>query len=377
MATGAILGLGGAMIGSSLISSASSTGSTIATNNANKDIAQMNNEFNEKMLQKQMDYNKEMYNQQLGDQWSFYNDAKANAWQMFDATNEYNSASAQRQRLEAAGLNPYLMMNGGSAGTATSTTGATGTSPTSQAVTPPTATPYSADYSGIAAGLSDALGRIQDYLTKDAPEMELTKAKAENMRIENKYKAARSVAELSQIISNTQNEKEKVALQKISTGIQKSLAASTVDVNNQRISNMQTEQGLMNVQKLMADKQLSFMDTSQKLEVAQRLSQIQLAQAQGQLTRKQAEHEVEKIAETQARTSLIGVQEQGQKLQNTGQTIRNGIDAQTYRFNNDTYQDRVNQIKYTLYSIMDEYTNNGGIFDLFRETKRSGKKIDF
>lgn len=343
MASAALIGAGAAVAGSA-ISGVSSASATNKTNEANKEIAQMNNEFNEKMLQKQMDYNKEMYNQQLGDQWSFYNDAKANAWQMFDATNEYNSASAQRQRLEAAGLNPYLMMNGGSAGTATSTTGATGTSPTSQAVTPPTATPYSADYSGIAAGLSDALGRIQDYLTKDAPEMELTKAKAENMRIENKYKAARSVAELSQIISNTQNEKEKVALQKISTGIQKSLAASTVDVNNQRISNMQTEQGLMNVQKLMADKQLSFMDTSQKLEVAQRLSQIQLAQAQGQLTRKQAEHEVEKIAETQVRTSLGIEQITGQQLSNQSQRQQNRFDAATFN-------DRVQTVKEELFNI--------------------------
>lgn len=40
---------------------------------------------------------------------------------MFDATNEWNSAKNQRARLEEAGLNPYLMMNGGSAGSASST----------------------------------------------------------------------------------------------------------------------------------------------------------------------------------------------------------------------------------------------------------------
>jgi hypothetical protein len=39
-------------------------------------------------------------------------------WQenMWNKENFYNTASAQRQRLEEAGLNPYLMMNGGSAG---------------------------------------------------------------------------------------------------------------------------------------------------------------------------------------------------------------------------------------------------------------------
>lgn len=38
---------------------------------------------------------------------------------MFDKMNEWNSAKNQRARLEEAGLNPYLMLDGGSAGTAT------------------------------------------------------------------------------------------------------------------------------------------------------------------------------------------------------------------------------------------------------------------
>lgn len=68
------------------------------TNEMNYKIAQMNNEFNERMMEKQMAWNEEMWNKQ----------------------NEYNTASNQRKRLEEAGFNPQLMMNGGSAGTATS-----------------------------------------------------------------------------------------------------------------------------------------------------------------------------------------------------------------------------------------------------------------
>lgn len=56
------------------------------TNANNYRIAQENNAFNERMV---------------------------------DKMNEYNSAKNQRARLEEAGLNPYLMMDGGSAGTAT------------------------------------------------------------------------------------------------------------------------------------------------------------------------------------------------------------------------------------------------------------------
>lgn len=39
---------------------------------------------------------------------------------MFDKMNDWNSAKNQRARLEEAGLNPYLMLDGGSSGTATS-----------------------------------------------------------------------------------------------------------------------------------------------------------------------------------------------------------------------------------------------------------------
>jgi hypothetical protein len=58
----------------------------------------MNNQFNERMAIQQRNWQENMWNKE----------------------NAYNTASAQRQRLEEAGLNPYLMMNGGSAGVAQS-----------------------------------------------------------------------------------------------------------------------------------------------------------------------------------------------------------------------------------------------------------------
>lgn len=79
-------------IGSSLLNNKSQSD----TNKTNMQIAQMNNEWSEKMMEKQHSYDLEMWNK----------------------NNEYNSAEQQRKRLEEAGLNPSLMMNGGSAGTA-------------------------------------------------------------------------------------------------------------------------------------------------------------------------------------------------------------------------------------------------------------------
>lgn len=110
----------------------SSIGNAISTNKANKSnmaINQMNNEFNAAEAEKARQFQLDMWNR----------------------TNEYNTASAQRSRLEEAGLNPYLMMNGGSAGTAQSS----GTS--SPASAAPPLSMQRQDFSGFSSALSSAL----------------------------------------------------------------------------------------------------------------------------------------------------------------------------------------------------------------------------
>lgn len=110
----------------------SSIGNAVSTNKTNKTnmaINQMNNEFNAAEAEKARQFQLDMWNR----------------------TNEYNSASAQRSRLEEAGLNPYLMMNGGTAGTAQSSgssTPASASSPLSM---------QRQDFSGLGSALSSAL----------------------------------------------------------------------------------------------------------------------------------------------------------------------------------------------------------------------------
>ncbi len=69
---------------------------TQETNAQNLQLAQETNALNYKMFKEQQQYDTDMWN----------------------AQNVYNSAEQQRARLEEAGLNPYLMMDGGSAGVA-------------------------------------------------------------------------------------------------------------------------------------------------------------------------------------------------------------------------------------------------------------------
>ena len=110
----------------------SAIGNAVSTNKANKQnlaINQMNNEFNASEAEKARQFQLDMWNR----------------------TNDYNSASAQRSRLEEAGLNPYLMMNGGSAGTAQSS----GSSAPASASAP--LSMQRQDFSGLGNALSSAL----------------------------------------------------------------------------------------------------------------------------------------------------------------------------------------------------------------------------
>lgn len=120
-------------IGASSIQNSQNRQNVRETNQMNYKINQMNNQFNERMAIQQRNWQENMWNKE----------------------NAYNTASAQRQRLEEAGLNPYLMMNGGSAGVAQSAgTGASASSSGSAVMQP-----FQADYSGIGA----SIGNIFQY----------------------------------------------------------------------------------------------------------------------------------------------------------------------------------------------------------------------
>lgn len=354
MATAAMTGVVGSAIGAgaSLIGGA---GATAAQNAANKEIAQMNNAFNEKMFDKQVAYNKEMYQQQLGDQWKFYNDAKDNSWKlvenqqqfqtdMWNKNNEYNSASAQRERLEAAGLNPYMMMNGGSAGTAQTMSGFAGAAPSGgapsgQGVTPPTATPYSADYSGITAGL----GRAIDVLSS-MPDRKVKEAQADNLRIEGKYIAGKAMAQILQMKTEAKTKEARLALDKLIADFDNNLKVSNMAVNEQNIAESKARTQLTVTENLFRQKQLDFLPQQQKIELAQAAADIAFKRSAGYLNDAKAQHEIKKIAETVARTSEITQRTENLKTENM-------IQGDNYRLNSQTYGTRVRIVEETLEEI--------------------------
>lgn len=139
------------------------------TNRNNLQIARENNEFNERM------------------------------WNM---QNEYNSPEMQRARLEAAGLNPYLMLDGGSAGVAESapTADTSGTQ-----VAPDVGSTIAGGYQAMGNSLSTAAGQIAQFAYQNdlqKANVAKTQADAQNSDLQNEYDALRNQFAAAQFLTD-------------------------------------------------------------------------------------------------------------------------------------------------------------------------------
>lgn len=115
-------------------------------NETNLKIAQMNNEWNAQEAAKNRDF---ITSERIAQ----------NEWNLeqWNRENDYNSASSQRERLEEAGLNPYLMMSGASAGAASSVGSSAGSpSPGTPSAQPVQQIPFEPkyDFSGISNAIN-------------------------------------------------------------------------------------------------------------------------------------------------------------------------------------------------------------------------------
>lgn len=132
--------------GASIIGSTMSSASSNSSNRTNVGLSQQGNEFNERML---------------------------------DKTMKYNSAPEQVNRYREAGLNPYLMMQGQSAGQATGTT----------AAATPEVRPYNWDFSSLGNAVQAG---VQSYKSNQMVDEQIN-----GLRIENQYKRQKIIQELA------------------------------------------------------------------------------------------------------------------------------------------------------------------------------------
>lgn len=142
--------LGGLIAGTGTSSAASSQlQATRETNQTNKEIAQENNKFNAEQI---------------------------------DKMNAYNSAVAQRARLEEAGLNPNLMMSGGNAGTATTSAQA---DTTGKAVAPDIGSTIASGYQTLGNSINSAAQQIsQQVYQQNLQDAQVSKLNSEREQVD-------------------------------------------------------------------------------------------------------------------------------------------------------------------------------------------------
>lgn len=260
------------IIGSALIAGGANLLGNLFGAKSQSDANKQNFEYSQRLLQQQMDYNTEMWNK----------------------SNEYNAAAQQRKRLEEAGLNPYLMLQGGNAGSAVSALGVSPNAPQAQA--------SRFDFSGIA----NAANSIYDNAVKNA-QVEKLRQEAQAVQIENEYRSRNIVANLAETWSRTKNNEAR-------TYLEREIRKQTLNNMGQEFVNKQREQyGLelanegIRLDNNMKALQLENLPIVFKQEIALRAADYQLKLATGELTRNQAKHEISKDILTMANTKKVDI----------------------------------------------------------------------
>lgn len=273
--------------GASIIGGILGNNSQSSANKTNLLINRENQKWNEKMMDKQ------------------------NAWNLaqWNRENEYNSASQQVARYRAAGLNPYLMMQNGTAGSASSVSSA---APGSAGMSN-TVSPY--DFSASAAGVGNA---VSQYYNNQLLAANVRKAIADAIGQEkqNTWLDTRLQAEIENIKQNTNSSAaqaewtkfQKFQGQTMLTGLlaQQDLQNQSLSqtIVNQRANTLYTE-----MQTALASANLAWLPKTKEAELSLLAAQTFAAVQAGQLSQKQGELAIQNALESEART-------QGQKLTN-------------------------------------------------------------
>lgn len=236
------------LVGGALVTGAASLLGGLFTNTSSAEEAQKNRDFQERMLQKQMDF--------ASSQW------ERNA--------RYNSASAQRSRLEQAGLNPYLFMSGGSAGTASAVSPGAAPSGSMASLQNPAA--------GLPAGFSQALSAISQSKQSEA-QQNLLNSQAGLNEIEAKTKQRANEAEILLKLSQSGLISAQKARQVIENQFLPEQLAANVQGTKANIRKMEAERKLTDSMRYMNEVKLPFIPQMIQAELLLKASQVSLNNA--------------------------------------------------------------------------------------------------
>lgn len=289
-------------------------------------LARETNAQNYKMWQEQQQHNIDMYNMQSEDAWdmanyqnqynhTMYERQKRDNIDMWNIQNAYNTPEAQKQRLLAAGINPYLAMSGNAGTAAGSVQGATPqgaaslTPPSMQSSSPiPAQMPHSSAFTnsavvGIEAG--KAVGDIINGIVQSQETVERIKG----MKIDNKYKEQIIKDNMSFVQQQTRN----LAL---ASDLQE--ATMTFEIDKVRHEAEEQKAKAM-LARLNAEQQAiinKYVDQNQQIDLMTKARAYVNLGLQGELTKAQVKTEIAKQVDYYASASLKKSQKEGQDQQN-------------------------------------------------------------
>lgn len=227
------------------------------TNQMNYQIAQQNNAFNERM------------------------------WNM---QNEYNSPTAQRARLEAAGINPYLMLDGSSTGVAQSSPQAD-TSGTQ--VAPDVASSISGGYQSLGNSISSAAGQIaQMAFQNDLQKANVakTQADAQNSDLQNQYDALRNQFAAAQFLADLRIKQYQGKISKYDANYLRDSMQDRLDslkfqntVSGSQASYYNQMAGLYDVQRQIEETNLKWLPREKQVSIMAAIQNARTAASQMQL----------------------------------------------------------------------------------------------
>lgn len=223
------------------------------TNQANLEIAQMNNEWSERMMDKQNRMNIDQWEREVA-----YNN------EMWQKTNEYNSAKAQAERFKEAGLNPALLM-GQNVGTASAAFAPSGKSV--GLPSPSSATMQPMSYDGISSAVESAL-------TLSA-QLQQTIAQADFINTQKDVLAAESKAKLAKFAQETRglkwNNDFNEAMESVKAATENEQYLN--EVNKRLMTTEQTK--LLKQTQVMNDIQITNLPDKMKAEISLMIAQAE------------------------------------------------------------------------------------------------------
>ena len=285
------------------------SGSQLLQNERNIQLQMAINRQNQKNFNRQLDFSRE--SQMIQQRFQEY---------MYNKSNDYNSAASQRRRLESAGLNPYMMLNGGSAGTASSQSGSSTSTPSAPQLQAPQ---LQAPQFNL-----ENFSQLIDVQIKQSQKKNIQE-QTKQLQIDNQYRAIKTMSEIDQIRKNTRNVELRNEMQEIENRLYESSRRMQME-NMQAHTAMMVEQYKGQLIKNAYDFNLLQNQPEQiRLQNLNLAAEYVLKIRQGELTKRQAVTEFYKQANIKQDTAYKEAQTFGQEESNSQAMIKTYIDRKT------------------------------------------------